>query len=298
MPASAPRTPPTLLCVHPHPDDESIACGGLLASSAEAGRRTVVVTCTAGEQGENLGGIDLGGEDLVAHRRRELADALDVLGVTAHHWLGYRDSGMAGSPANDRPDSFHAAPVDEAAQRLAALVRRWRPLVVVSDDRDGTYGHPDHVKAHRVTARAVALAAQPAADGTPGWVVPRRYVHTLSRGRLHAAHTALLAAGLVSPFGPAAVDAAQLPFGAPDDAVTARIDIAHVLDRKRAAMAAHRSQIGPDSYFLNVPDGLAGSLFGVEEFILEAVDAAPPDPGATAGIEVVDDLFAGLVPRA
>jgi LmbE family N-acetylglucosaminyl deacetylase len=73
--------PLTLLCVHPHPDDESIACGGVLARTAATGVRTVVVTCTGGEEGENLAGIDLAGEPLPVHRRRELAAALAALGV-------------------------------------------------------------------------------------------------------------------------------------------------------------------------------------------------------------------------
>ncbi len=151
----------TLLCVHPHPDDESIACGGVLARASATGARTVVVTCTGGEAGENLAGIDLGDEDLPTHRRREMAAAIAALGVDEHVWLGYRDSGMVGTDDNDHPDSFHRADLDEAAARLAAILRRVRPDVVVSDDVHGTYGHPDHVKAHRVTVRAVGARRRP-----------------------------------------------------------------------------------------------------------------------------------------
>ncbi len=262
---------PTLLCVHPHPDDESISCGGVLARAADTGVRTVVVTCTGGEEGENLAGIDLGGEDLVSHRRRELADALAALGVTRHHQLGYRDSGMAGTPANERPDSFHRAPLDEAASALAAIIRQERPQVVVSDDAGGGYGHPDHIKANRVTVRAVALAADPDAD-VPGdpWQVTKRYVHTLAKGRLLATHRALVGAGLPSPFGEGHLDdVGDLPFGTDDDVVTTEVDVGPWLERKRAAMAAHRSQIGEDSFFLNAPDTLIGELFAVEQFVLE-----------------------------
>jgi N-acetyl-1-D-myo-inositol-2-amino-2-deoxy-alpha-D-glucopyranoside deacetylase len=277
---------PTLLCVHPHPDDESIACGGVLARAAADGVRTIVVTCTGGEEGENLAGIELGDEDLPTHRRRELADALAVLGVDTHHWLGYRDSGMAGSPANEHPDSFHAADLEEAAGRLAAIIREERPQVVVSDDRNGTYGHPDHVRAYAVTVRAVELAADPDApvDGAP-WQVAKRYVHTLSRGRLLAAHTALTEAGLPSPFGEGEVDLDAIPFGAPDELVTTTVDVLDHLDAKRAALAAHRSQIGEDSFFLNVPERLRGDFFGTEQFSLE-VGRPGGDPET--------DLFAGL----
>jgi N-acetyl-1-D-myo-inositol-2-amino-2-deoxy-alpha-D-glucopyranoside deacetylase len=277
-----------LMCVHPHPDDEAIACGGLLAASVDRGLAVTVVTCTRGEEGENLAGIDLGADDLLTHRMRELAAALAALGVDEHTFLGYRDSGMAGSPANEHPDAFAAADLYDAAARLARLVRRHRPAVVVSDDERGTYGHPDHVKAHRVTVRALQLAADPwwstRDEGEP-WAVSRHYVHTLGRRRLLAFHDRLLAARLASPFGDGPLDIEQLPFGVDDDAVTARLPIGPWLDRKRAAIAAHRSQVGADSFFLNVPDDLAEDLFAVEEFVL--ITGEQPRP-------MVDDLFAGI----
>jgi N-acetyl-1-D-myo-inositol-2-amino-2-deoxy-alpha-D-glucopyranoside deacetylase len=282
----------TLLCVHPHPDDESIACGGVLARASAAGARTVVVTCTGGEEGENLAGIDLGAEDLAAHRRRELADALAILGVARHHTLGYRDSGMVGDAANDHPDSFHRVDLEDAARGLAAILRAERPDVVVSDDADGTYGHPDHVKANRVTVRAVALAADDGApvEGAP-WRVAKRYVSTLGRGRLLATHRALLEAGLNSPFGADELASEEdVPFGTPDAEVTTEVDVRAFLEVKRAAMAAHRSQIGADSFFLNTPERLAQDLFAVEQFVLEeGRPAQRPEPDLFAGLEAGGD---------
>ncbi len=284
---------PRLLCVHPHPDDESIACGGVLALAADRGAASAVVTCTGGEAGENLAGIDLGTEDLASHRRRELAAALAELGVDEHVWLGYRDSGMAGTPENEHPEAFVHAEVDEAARRLAVEVRRLRPHVVVSDDERGTYGHPDHVHAHRVTVRAVALAADEEVDlgGLAPWRVAKRYVHALAVERLLRMHAALREAGLASPFGDEPlIDVDELPFGVPDAAITTRVDVREQLPRKRAALQAHRSQIGDDSFFLNVPDELAEDVFGWEEFVLEAGVAAP----GTADDGRERDLFAGL----
>ncbi len=267
-----------LLCIHPHPDDESIACGGVLARAAAEGVRTVVVTCTGGEAGENLAGIDLGDVPLVEHRRRELAQAIEILGVDEHHLLGYRDSGMVGTVDNEHPDCFHRAELEAAALRLAAVVRSVRPDAVVSDDEQGTYGHPDHIKAHQATVRAIALAADPDADvtGEP-WRVPRRYVHTFSRSRLVAAHAALIEAGLPSPFGD---DAEPEPFGSDDALVTTRVDVSQHVGTKIAAMRAHASQIGADSFFMNVPDDLIDAFLGVEEFILEEGDELPGAPDA------------------
>lgn len=282
--------PGRLLFVHPHPDDESIACGGVIARALAEGHDVHLVTCTGGEEGENQSGIDLGGRSMDEVRRDEMAAAVTALGGPTHHWLGYRDSGMVDEPSNDHPDSFHAADLYVAAARLARLVRRVRPHVVVSDDAEGTYGHPDHVKAHRVTERAVALAADPwwvTPDDGDAWQVPKRYVHALSRDRVFAVQQALLAAGLPGPFGEEPVASpADLPFGVDAGQVTTVVDVAPWLDAKRAGMAAHASQIGADSFFLNFPADLAADLFAVEEFVLLS-----GEPGAT-GRE--DDLLAGL----
>ena len=281
----------TLLCVHPHPDDEAIACGGVLARYGDEGVATHVVTCTGGEAGENLAGIDLGEHDLVWHRRQEMADAAAVLELTGHHWLGFRDSGMAGTDDNTHAEAFAAADLYEAAGRLARVLRDLRPDVVVSDDEHGTYGHPDHVRAHRVTERAVAMAADPWWDtGQEPWQVAKRYVHTLSRDRMWRIHELLTAQGLASPFGEGALAGPDdLPFGSPDEAVTTRVDVGGWLDRKQGAMRAHRSQIADDSFFFNIPDDLADQGFGVEEFVLLSRAGAPATVDARE-----DDLFAGL----
>ncbi len=280
----------TLLCVHPHPDDESIACGGVLARYAAEGIRTHVVTCTGGEAGSNLAEIDLGDLTISEHRRREMADAIRALGVDGHTWLGFRDSGMVDTEDNEHPDAFVNADLYLAATRLARVIRRVRPDVIVSDDDKGTYGHPDHIRAHQVTERAVTIAADPWWDsGQEPWTVRKRYVHTLSHDRMFGLHSMLRAAGLPSPFGDDdVVTAADLPFGVPGDQVTTSIDVADVLDVKQAALASHRTQIGADSFFLNIPPELAQAGFGVEEFVLlDATLDLLPAHGET-------DLFAGL----
>lgn len=275
-----------LMCVHPHPDDESIACGGVLARYVDEGLRVMVVTCTGGEAGDNLSGIDLGGRELADVRLEEQAAALVELGVRHHAYLGYRDSGMAGMPANQHPDSFARADVDQAAARLAGIIRGFRPDVVVSDDAEGTYGHPDHIQAHRVTVRAVALAAGGSDGAHDAWDVRKRYVHAIARERLLRAHRTLLERGLPSPYGDGDIGEAVLRFGVPERDITTVVDVQPWLERKRRAMAAHRSQIGPESFFLNVPEDLVGALFGVEEFVLE--------DGAAGADGREHDLFAGL----
>lgn len=278
-----------LLCAHPHPDDESIACGGIIARYVDEGARVKVVTFTGGEEGENLAGIDLDDEPMADVRRRELEAALKELGVAEHEFLGYRDSGMDGAPANRHPQSFAQADVEAAARKLAASIRRFRPDVVVGDAEDGLYGHPDHVKAHRVMSEALRIAAssQQLPDATEPWEVRKRYAHVLPRSRLLRFHERMREEGLASPFGDIEISSTeQLQFGVPDEAVTTAIDVRPWLDRKRAALRAHASQIGPDSFFFNLPDDLAKDVFGTECFIRLC--------GPTSSGEPERDLFAGL----
>ncbi|MFT5223753.1 MAG: N-acetyl-1-D-myo-inositol-2-amino-2-deoxy-alpha-D-glucopyranoside deacetylase, partial [Glaciecola sp.] len=188
--------------VHPHPDDESIACGGLIAASVADGRAVTVVTCTGGEVGENQSGIDLGGRSMGDVRRQEMAEAIVALGSPEHRWLGFWDSGMEMddgkivAPAHQHVDSFHGADLDAAAGRLAQMIRQARPALVVSDDESGTYGHPDHIKANQVTVRAVELAADPQWGRGAPWRVARRAHHTLSQDRMIDGHNRMLEAGL------------------------------------------------------------------------------------------------------
>lgn len=203
--------------MHAHPDDETLSTGGLLAAWALHGQPVTVVTCTRGERGEvidtathstGVGHLEGDGPALAAHRERELAAALRALGVSDHVFLGsagsasavrYEDSGMSwvapgiAGPAGDAPPmAFARVPLDEAASRLAAVVRDRRPAVVVTYEPGGGYRHPDHVRAHEVTVRALELAADPAAAlvGEP-WRVPERWEVVVAASRLRAARRAL-----------------------------------------------------------------------------------------------------------
>jgi len=277
---------PGILFVHPHPDDESIACGGTIALALDAGHPVTILTCTGGEAGENLGGIELGGLTLAQVRALELASSLEILGGPEHEWLGYRDSGMAETPDNEHADCFHVADLDQAAAQVADLIRRWRPAVVVSDDEHGTYGHPDHIKANAVTRRAVELAADPTWGVGGPWQVKRRFHHALGKRRMLQGHNRLIEEGLASPFGDQPFDDPdRMPFGADDEAITTVIDVSSVLDRKRQAIHAHASQLSPDSFFLNIPLDAEAEFFGVEEFVLVEGEASQ---------DIASSLLAGL----
>ena len=145
---------PTLVAFHAHPDDECITTGGTLAKAADEGHRVVLVYATRGEVGEAPEGLLAPGERLVDRRVAEVTRAAEVLGAHRVEFLGYRDSGMAGTPDNDHPDAFCRADVGAAAERLAALLREEAADVLLVYDEHGNYGHPDHVQVHRVGVAA------------------------------------------------------------------------------------------------------------------------------------------------
>ncbi|MET0460940.1 MAG: PIG-L family deacetylase, partial [Ilumatobacteraceae bacterium] len=120
----------TIVFVHAHPDDEASSTAGSMARAAAEGHRVVLVVCTNGEHGEVPDDLRPG-ETLVDRRRAEVAVSAAVLGVARVEWLGYQDSGMNGWAQNDDAASFWRADVDEAAERLAAVLRDEQADVVV-----------------------------------------------------------------------------------------------------------------------------------------------------------------------
>src|SRR5262245_3808004 len=151
----------TLVAFHAHPDDETIIQGGSLAKTVDEGHRVVIVYATDGEHGEVPDGLLAEGESLVERRRAEAERSAAALGTARLVWLGYGDSGMAGTADNDDPDCFWQANVDEAAERLAAILRDEAADVLTIYDPQGNYGHPDHIQVHRVGSRPAELVGVP-----------------------------------------------------------------------------------------------------------------------------------------
>ncbi|OLT40358.1 GlcNAc-PI de-N-acetylase [Saccharomonospora sp. CUA-673] len=262
----------TLVTFHAHPDDECITCGGVMRTAADQGHRVVLVVATRGEQGEVVEGVLEPGEPLWRRRVSETHAAGEILGAERVEFLGYTDSGMMGDPANGEPGTFWQADVEQAAQRLAALLIEEAADVLTVYDAHGGYGHPDHIQVHRVGLRAAELA------GTP-----RVYQATQNRDHMLRGLQALAdhpeTAGIELP------DIGEAPeFGSPESVLTAAVDVTAHLDVKRAAMRAHATQISEESFFLAMPDEAFAYAFGTEWFI-----RAGQGPGITE-----TDLMAGL----
>jgi N-acetyl-1-D-myo-inositol-2-amino-2-deoxy-alpha-D-glucopyranoside deacetylase len=287
--------PLTLMAVHAHPDDEAISTGGILARYAAEGVQTVLVTCTRGDVGEIVDSTLADPDNLADVREAELRAACALLRVSALHVLGYRDSGMMDTPDNDDPGSFWRADLDEATGRLVALIRRYQPQVLVTYDANGFYGHPDHIQAHRVAVAAFDAAGDPARypeQGLAPWAPQKLYYTTVPRSAMVAFGQRLRDAGLESPLPE---DAAEITWGSPDEEVTTAVDVRDYAMVKREALAAHRSQVGPETFFLLLSPELWREMMGVEHFC-RAVSRVPLPPPPAGGDDDgrEADLFAGL----
>lgn len=291
--------PQRLLLVHAHPDDETIGTGATMAKYAAAKASVTLVTCTLGEEGEVLvPGLEHLAADrddaLGNHRIGELAAACEALGVRDHRFLGgpgrWRDSGMMGTPPNERPECFWRADLDEAVRELVSIVREVRPQVVVTYDENGGYGHPDHIQANRVATAAFDAAGDPSyapGEGEP-WQAAKLYHAAIPKSFLQAGIDHLRESGDTDFFGVESAD--DLPFGVADEVVTTEIDARDWLEHKTAAMRAHRTQIAVDGPFFALSNKVGQKAFGVEHFVLARGERGPGD--GPLGRE--DDLFAGM----
>ena len=263
----------TLLLVHAHPDDEAISTGGVMMKAKADGHRVVLVTGTRGEAGEIYNMDEKATRPRLGEvRTKELETAAKILGVDRLEFLGYRDSGMVGTPENDDPRSFHQAPLDEAAAKLAAIHREERPDVVVTYDSDGTYGHPDHIKAHHTTNAALDVLEK------DGWRPRKVYYMAIPRSLMEKFMEQV-------PEEDRRNDTIQI-IGTPDELVTTRVDVGEYVDAKREAFTAHVTQNDPNSWFTTMADQMYRMAFGTEYYRL-----ARGKPGSDAP---EPDLFAGV----
>jgi mycothiol S-conjugate amidase len=277
-----------LLTVHAHPDDEASKGAPTVARYVAEGVRSTLVCCTGGEAGDILNPAldhpEVHG-DLAAVRQRELARSAEVIGYHEVAMLGYHDSGMPGTPVNERPDNFANADLDEAVGRLVAIIRRVQPQVLVTygDDQEG-YPHPDHLRVHDISIHAWERAGDPSwyPDAGDPWAPSKLYYTVWSRARLLATHEMFLELGLESPF-------TEEWFTRPsqDDRITTVVPIGPWYDVRWDALLAHETQVDPSSpFWFGLPREVSRTIHPFDDYILarSRVDTELPE----------DDLFAGL----
>jgi N-acetyl-1-D-myo-inositol-2-amino-2-deoxy-alpha-D-glucopyranoside deacetylase len=272
---------PCLMLVHAHPDDEALTTGGTMARYASVGVRVVLVTCTNGEVGEvaevpELGTVDEIRERLGEVRTEELKEACRRLGDIDLRMLGYHDSGMEGTPANDDPKAFINQNPAAAVSAVAAIIRDTRPDVLITYNEIGLYGHPDHIRAHEVAMAGVQEASDQHA-------VAKVYYTAVPRSMLFGGRELASATG-VNPDDFFTVEEIDR-MATDDDAVTASIDVSGFVDRKFAALEAHRTQLGTTGIFLGIPEELRVLALGTEHYVLARTTLKRPTGRET-------DLFA------
>jgi mycothiol S-conjugate amidase len=272
-----------LLSVHAHPDDESSKGASTVARYHAEGVRTVLVCCTGGEEGDILNPAMDTPEvraDIGRVRMAELAAATAIIGYDETVMLGYRDSGMPDTEANARADSFAQAPLDEAVERLVAIIRREQPQVILTyPDEQNEYPHPDHLRVHEISVLAFDAAGDP--EQFPGAGPPfsplKLYYSVWPAERFRQIHAKFIELGLESPF---------------DEKWLARlttIDIAGFADVRGSALKAHATQVDPNSpFWFGLPPEVLRDIHPVDQFRL----AQSRLQGGTDVTE--DDLFAGV----
>ena len=291
-----------LLTVHAHPDDESSKGAGTVARYHAEGVHTVLVCCTGGEEGEILNPAMATPHveaTLAEVRRGELERATAIIGYDEVDMLGYRDSGMPGSEANARPESFAQAPLDEAVERLVAVVRRARPqvMVIYGDEQSG-YPHPDHLRVHEIGLAAFRVAGDPGrfpGSGHP-WQPTKLYYTGFSVVRFKEIHAKFEELGLESPFDE---NWRKRWEDMPEEPITTSIDIAGFAEVRSQALLAHATQVDPESpFWFGLPPEVMRTIHPYDDYRLALVAgpdgtiSAPEAARFEGGVET--DLFEGL----
>lgn len=276
------------MTIHAHPDDESSKGAGSVALYSDAGVKASLVCCTGGEEGDILNpAMDLPEvrENIGEVRRQELAKAAKIIGYRDVIYLGYRDSGMPESEANNNPDCFANAPLDEAVERLVRIIREEKPHVIVTypDDQQG-YQHPDHLKVFDISIPAWEAAGDPTKflqSGDP-WTPLKLYYTTWSRARIEALHAMFKKLELESPFNDAWFDRPSQ-----DHRITTKINVSDHSQRRTDALLAHATQVDPESpFWFGLPSDKSAEAYPWDDYILAFNRVGP--------IGEEKDLFEGI----
>ncbi|GIW08425.1 MAG: GlcNAc-PI de-N-acetylase [Dehalococcoidia bacterium] len=252
-----------ILAVLAHPDDEGV-CGGTLAKNVRLGGRSTLICATRGEVGEISDPALATPETLGEVRERELREACALLGIDPPIFLDYRDSGMEGTEPNSDPRAFINADRTEIVRRLVREIRRLRPDLVITFEQFGIYGHPDHRLVSSLATDAFAEAGSPELYPEAGepWQPAKLLYATFVREWFQRWIEATRQQGEEPP--------PRREMGTPEAEVTTFVDIRDVLDIKRRAMLAHRTQISPSGAWGKEWTEEQKQLFGIEAFVRAA----------------------------
>jgi LmbE family N-acetylglucosaminyl deacetylase len=274
-----------LLAVFAHPDDES-AFAGTLAHYIQQGDQVSLICTTKGEAGEISDPALASPENLGSVREAELRCSCDVIGIEDLHLLGYCDSGMDGTPENEKITAFIQANPDEVRFKLVKLIRGIKPHAIITFEPFGWYGHPDHIAAGRYATEAYYLAGDPNAFPSAGqpWRPERLY---------HAAFPRSMFKSFIDYANEHGIEITafdQIDFDAPDELlaqVTHVMDTRDYLDIKDESQQCHKTQFGEEHIFSQMPPEITRATREKEHFIQVEPKLEPAKPWLT-------DLLAGI----
>lgn len=184
--AQAKFAPRRLLIVHAHPDDESLFTGHIIASQLASATEVYLLTLTRGERGkvklEELKPLEGDLLGMAAFRSQELRNALDEFPGIRHSFAGtraYRDSGVrltaTGRMVKPRgldDLALSAVSTSVIADDVLAIMNEFKPDAVLTYNRRGGNGHPDHRMAHEACAMAIRAFGRKSNRRTPAfWVI-------------------------------------------------------------------------------------------------------------------------------
>ena len=263
-----------LLAVYAHPDDESFGSGGTIATCAADGVEVTLVCATRGEVGEIADPTLATSETLPQVREQELRTAADALGIVEVIFLGYRDSGMAGTDDNENPRALIKATEEEVVSALVEIIREKRPHVVLTFEPGGGYGHPDHMAISRHTLLAVQAARDASSfpNGGEPWSVYRLFYAVFTRGRMFAMRDRLAEIGEDTSRFDRRLEEGH---GWPDDETHVDLDVSAQVEAKWVALRSHRTQQGTFTLFSKLPEDVAKRLMSHETFALALPEVGP-----------------------
>ncbi len=241
-----------LLGVFAHPDDEGLIGGALLHYNS-LGVETGLVYATRGEVGEIPDPVLATPENLGQVREGEMRAAAEVLGVRHLWFLDYRDSGMAGTPANADPRALINAGAANVIGDLVAIIRAFRPQVLITFDETGGFGHPDHIAVYRNAVGAFHAAADGVQypESGPAHAVSKLYYSSYTRRQF-----VTLAEWMQGQDSDLFKDKDPYEMGIPEDRISVLLDVEHWQDTKAHARAMHRTQFYPNNALLSLPEEL------------------------------------------
>ena len=262
----------TVLGIFAHPDDEAFGSGGTLAELVQKGHRVTTVCATNGDVGEISDPALATPENLWQVRQGELRDAMAVTGISDVRFLGYRDSGMDGTPDNDNPTSLFRADAGKVESQISAVMEELTPDIVITHDPTGGYGHPDHVTVYqRTTAVVESMTVNR----------PLLYYVCFPRGNFKKLWQEMIDAGITPPFAKEALE----DIGSPDDYVTTVRDVSDYVEIKKESLNHHKTQLDPNGPFSSLAPEFMNAWMSTEYFYL-----AQPSNG-----EPQEDILADLI---